>query len=235
MIKKSFIELFTALLLVFSILAETQFAGVEANPYSDYPPVWKLMYPQNNTVINTRDVNFTLVIESVLDYDYYYSIDVPITVDMRSLDGEEGKGKVPINVTLISEKPLIQYGPSLEKYQCNIQLQNLSDGQHVLTLWHGYYDFILTDWRHENPSDAIIFSIDTSAPSLTPTPTTPYLPPNDRNAPHLEPTFYLLPISVIVAIIVIAIIICRRGRLASKRFSPRYLLSQLRRIILNPK
>jgi hypothetical protein len=46
---------------------------------------------------------------------------------------------------------------------------------------------------------------------------TPYLPPNDRNAPHLEPTFYLLPISVIVAIIVIAIIIYRRGRLASKQ------------------
>jgi hypothetical protein len=71
------------------------------------------------------------------------------------------------------------------------------------------------------PSIGLLTStpIPSSIPSQTsnPTPTTPYLPPNDRNAPHLDPTFYLLPICVIIAIIVIAIIIYRRGRLASKQ------------------
>jgi hypothetical protein len=52
----------------------------------------------------------------------------------------------------------------------------------------------------------------TTSPTLT---IAPSLPPEGRNAPHLEPTFYLLPI-VIVAIIVISIIIYRR-RFASKQ------------------
>ena len=52
------------------------------------------------------------------------------------------------------------------------------------------------------------------SPSELPTPiptATPYLPPNDRNAPHLELIDYFLPISVILAVaIVISLFIYRR-------------------------
>jgi hypothetical protein len=74
-----------------------------------------------------------------------------------------------------------------------------------------------SDWS--NTQTITIGETSTSnSPSPTPqtsnpTPTTPYLPPNDRNAPHLDPTFYLLPISVIVAVIAIAIIIYRRMKI----------------------
>jgi hypothetical protein len=52
----------------------------------------------------------------------------------------------------------------------------------------------------------------TSIPTVTPTPTaTPYLPP-DRNAPHLDPTFYLLPISITVALVVLAVVVSRRRK-----------------------
>jgi|SRR5665647_421528 len=45
--------------------------------------------------------------------------------------------------------------------------------------------------------------IDINAQSPTPIPTaTPYLPPSDRNAPHLEPIYYLIPVSVVLAIII---------------------------------
>jgi hypothetical protein len=216
MIKKSFIAVVTILLLVISILAELQvFEVVEANPY--YPPIWKVESPQNNTIYNTNNINLTLIVESDFkNYDFYYSLDTAITSDMQSLhDGDEGVGKVPINVTLFSEIPINSNGWNRQVNHFSTQLYNLSDGQHVLTLWHGYYDFILTDWRHEHPSATINFSIDPTAPSLTPTPTptAPYLPPNDRNAPHLEPTFYLIPVSVIVAVvIVLSLLLYRRHR-----------------------
>jgi hypothetical protein len=62
----------------------------------------------------------------------------------------------------------------------------------------------------------------TPIPTITPTLTaTPYLPPN-RNAPHLDPIFYLLPISFIVIIIAIALVIFSRRktfqRIAGKGF-----------------
>jgi len=45
----------------------------------------------------------------------------------------------------------------------------------------------------------------------TPTPTqTPPLPPEDRNPPHLELTDYLLPISLILAIIIVSVLLYRR-------------------------
>ena len=50
----------------------------------------------------------------------------------------------------------------------------------------------------------------TKQPSLTYSPT-PYLP-LDRNAPHLDLIFYLIPIAVIFVAIVVSILICRRHR-----------------------
>ncbi len=56
----------------------------------------------------------------------------------------------------------------------------------------------------------INFAVDTTPASPTPipvisTPTvTPYQPPIDRNAPHLDPIYYLIPVSIVVAIVVLS-------------------------------
>jgi hypothetical protein len=136
-----------------------------------YPsPTWKVEFPQNNTVVyNTDNINLSLsVVSDYGYYDYYYSIDVPVTVDSL-------KGKVPINATLISEKPINPLNPwdhhLRYTFQSSIQLQNLTIGQHAITLYYCYDDFILTFWKHVSPSETIIFSIDTV--ESTPTPTVP--------------------------------------------------------------
>lgn len=50
-----------------------------------------------------------------------------------------------------------------------------------------------------------------ATPNSTPTPTpTVYSP--DRNAPHLDPIVYLIPVSVIVAVVVLSVLLYRRYR-----------------------
>lgn len=49
--------------------------------------------------------------------------------------------------------------------------------------------------------------------NTTPAPTsTPTIPQEDRNPPHLEPIVYLVPVSVIVAIIIFSVLLYRRHR-----------------------
>jgi hypothetical protein len=137
------------------------------------PPTWKVESPQNNTVIyNTDNINLSLKVESDYGYyDYYYSIDVPVTLD-------DLNGKVPINSTLISEKPINPWRPWDKhqiRYTCqsSIQVQNLTVGQHAITLYYSYDDFILDFWKHVKPSETIILSIGNVESTPTPTPTVP--------------------------------------------------------------
>ena len=60
--------------------------------------------------------------------------------------------------------------------------------------------------------------VDINAQTPTPIPTaTPYQPPSNRNAPHLDPIFYLIPVSVIVAIfIALSVLLYRRHRKTTK-------------------
>ena len=97
----------------------------------------------------------------------------------------------------------------------NGTLHNLSDGQHVLKL----VMYIGTQTTSELATyrETIYFNVVTdsyASPSTVPT-TTPILPPEDRNAPHLDPTFYLLPIAITVGLVVVAVVIHRRKK-ASK-------------------
>jgi hypothetical protein len=59
-------------------------------------------------------------------------------------------------------------------------------------------------------SPSQISSLTTTSPIPT---ATPYPPPN-RNAPHLDSTFYLLPISIILAIIIAVFVIYRRRKVS---------------------
>ncbi len=115
----------------------------------------------------------------------------------------------------------------------SLALPKLSEGPHNVTVYYGW-QYLGTN----NPSlerfevfayQTASFTVSTEVPitnqnvppstsNITTSPTStisefqtasPYLP-YDRNAPHLDPIFYLIPISIIVAIAVIANIILRR-------------------------
>jgi hypothetical protein len=60
--------------------------------------------------------------------------------------------------------------------------------------------------------------VDINAQTPTPIPTaTSYLPPSNRNAPHLAPIVYLIPISVIVAVVImLSVLLYRRHRKTAK-------------------
>jgi hypothetical protein len=85
-------------------------------------------------------------------------------------------GKIPVNLTITSTKnPTTSY--TTKTGQCNIELHNLTNGQHSVTIYYSYYDSIITDWRHFLPLTTINFSIDnTITPSSKPTPSIPEFP-----------------------------------------------------------
>jgi hypothetical protein len=70
------------------------------------------------------------------------------------------------------------------------------------------FDGVISDW-----SNTQTITIIESNNSPTPTST----PPTDRNPPHLDPTYYLIPVSVIVAIfIVLSVLLFIRHRKSPK-------------------
>jgi hypothetical protein len=126
------------------------------------PPEWIVLSPKNNTVYSPDSINLSFIAEAVYPYDYYYTIDTPIVV--TPVDGPEGLGKTLVDATLISETPRTEVS-SLKTFQCNTELHGLSEGQHNLTLYHGYD--ALPDWRYEPAFATIVFYIDSSAPKIS--------------------------------------------------------------------
>ncbi|MCW4004684.1 MAG: hypothetical protein NWE95_12315 [Candidatus Bathyarchaeota archaeon] len=154
----------TALMLTYVYIIQP--GQIDKSVYN-LDPFYKLAWAQNNqnnSVIQGADsLNITLTWKTVCIYDCYYSIDVPIIEDKfeEKPDEKIPLNLMPLNLAITSEKPL----PNnlLEKtYQCNIELQNLTDGQHSITLYYSYYDPIITTWKHYKPGSTINFSIDTS-------------------------------------------------------------------------
>ncbi len=99
----------------------------------------------------------------------------------------------------------------------NGTLHNLSDGQHMLKLV--MYIGSQTTSELATYRETIYFNVVTdsyASPSTVPT-TTPILPPKDRNAPHLDPIFYLIPASVIGAIVVLSVLVLRRHRKTAEK------------------
>jgi len=240
MIKKSFIAICAILLLVISILSAMQVELVDANPvpWQSTPntekPTLIIKSPQNySTYSANSSIYFNITAISPASWNATH-------MGVVHYIGGMGQLKVYIDNNLLPWD-ICKTNVSIDRSisSASFWLNQTALGQHILnvtveslTLYHGppYNNtHILSSIAsssgpvYEYPivvSDIVYFTKgQQSAPTPTqtsnPTPTTPYLPPNDRNAPHLEPTFYLLPISVIIAIIVIAIIIYRRGRPAS--------------------
>ena len=132
----------------------------KANPY--YPPEWIIKSPKNHTAYSLNSISFSFIVSSIFYYDYYYTIDTPIA--QTPIDGPTGQGKILVDATLISETPRTEVS-TLKTFQFAIELQGLSEGQHNLTLYHGYNVF--TGWRYEPASATIIFYVDSSVPEIT--------------------------------------------------------------------
>jgi hypothetical protein len=100
--------------------------------------------------------------------------------------------------------------PQRHYFTGQVELTNIPDGNHNLTITayaggfypdgnDGFYRFII------NGTSTVFFTVGNLATA------TPFLP-TDRNAPHLELTDYLLPISIILVIIIVSVLFYRRHR-----------------------
>jgi hypothetical protein len=149
-------------------------------------PTPLMISPLNQTTYNSNEVAVT------------YSINAKIVFSTYSLDTSE-------------------YAPKWTAFTGNTTLANLSEGSHKLMLGLSVqshsgvmYDYHRLTLYFNVGSNG---KISTLTPSFSPTPTaTPYLP-IDRNAPHLDPTFYLLAISITVALVVLAVFAYKRRKL----------------------
>jgi hypothetical protein len=123
----------------------------EANPYN--PVACTVFSPQNNTVYGNSTVEFSFKIDPIVKCKYYYSLDDQIKLKYVYLE----------NTSLTDS-----YGEPLPPvlYR-SIELADLSDGQHNLTIQHLYkYWFVENQWCA--PLDAsVIFYVDTTAPKIT--------------------------------------------------------------------
>ena len=132
----------------------------KANPY--YPPEWIIKSPKNHIAYSLNSISFSFIVSSIFYYDYYYTIDTPIA--QTPIDGPTGQGKILVDAILTSAIPRTEVS-TLKTFQFTIELHGLSEGQHSLTLYHGYNVF--TGWRYEPASATIIFYVDSSAPKIT--------------------------------------------------------------------
>jgi hypothetical protein len=154
-----------AALILIAALPSIQLSKIPKAAFS-LSPTFVLQSPKNNTAIHGTDsINITLTWETVFGYDYYYTFDDPAILHPNYL-GKIPLNFIPLNLTITSQKPLPAHWAGVDKtYQCNIQLENLTDGQHSVTLYYAGYDPIFTGLRDISSGATILFSID----NLTPT------------------------------------------------------------------
>ena len=121
----------------------------EANPFN--PVACTVYSPQNNTVYGNSTVEFSFKIDPIVECKYCYSLDEQklkyVYLEKTSLNDSYGEPLPPV------------------LYR-SIELADLSDGQHNLTIQHLYkYWFFENQWWA--PLDAsVIFYVDTTAPEI---------------------------------------------------------------------
>jgi len=177
------------------------------NAQSTPIPEITILYPTNGTFFN--------VSRGVVSFQLKYATNNTLSWIGYSIDG--GQNKTAYGEWYDLEQRLYdtEGNPSVRVYDV---FEN--NGNHNLTL---YANNTAGDWATRQTVTYLVnINADTTFPpttsnpttiqsaSLSPTPT-PTLSP--RNPPHLDPTYYLIPVSVIVAIfIVLSVLIFRRQR-----------------------
>ena len=137
------------------------------------------------------------------------------------------KHEVPLVYTInqaISPSERLSVGYSLDDetktVRGNTTITGLESGQHKITVLalingslYSEQSAYFTINASPNPTPTIP---ELPTATVTELPATSYLPLN-RNAPHLDPIFYLLPISIILIVIIAAIVVYRKRKLRSKQ------------------
>jgi hypothetical protein len=165
----------------------------------------KTVSPILNTtiVVDTNFIPPKPVMISPLNQTTYNSNQVPITYTINA--------KIILSAYMLDTS---DYAPKWLDLAGNITLTNLSEGSHKLKL--SLVIIPHAGVMYEHHYQTVYFNVESNETSsiLTPTPSpteTPFLPLN-RNAPHLDPTFYLLPISITVALVVLAVLAYKRRK-----------------------
>ena len=164
----------------------------------------KTVSPILNTtiVVDTNFIPPKPIMISPLNQTTYNSNQVPITYI--------------VNAKIIDSAYMLDtsdYAPKWLELSGNITLTNLSEGSHKLKLSLVIQPHAGVMYEHHYQT--VYFNVESNeagsilTPTPSPTPTeTLYLPlPLNRNAPNLDPIFYLLPISITLAIIILAIVL----------------------------
>jgi hypothetical protein len=184
------------------------------NAQSTPAPEISVLYPTNGTFFN--------VSMGVVSFQLKYATNNTLSWIGYSIDGSQNRTAYGEWYDLEQRLYDTEGNPSVWVYDV---FEN--DGNHNLTL---YANNTVGDWA--TPQTVTYFvniNADTTFPpttsnptsiqsaSLSPTSTLTLSPPEDRNPPHLDPTYYLIPVSVIVAIfIVLSVLLFRRHQKTTK-------------------
>jgi hypothetical protein len=178
------------------------------NAQSTPIPEIAILYPVNGTFFN--------VSRGVVSFQLKYATNNTLSWIGYNIDG--GQNKTAYGEWYDLEQRLYdtQGNPSVRVYDV---FEN--DGNHNLTL---YANNTAGDWATPQIVTYLVnINADTTFPPTTSNPTTiqsaslsptstSTLSPTDRNAPHLDPIYYLIPISIIVAIVIFSLLLFKRHR-----------------------
>jgi len=178
------------------------------NAQSASAPEISVLYPTNGTFFN--------VSRGVASFQLKYATNDTLSWIGYSIDG--GQNKTAYGEWYDLEQRLYdtEGNPSI---WVNDVFEN--DGNHNLTL---YANNTSGDWATPQIVTYLVnINADTTFPPTTSNPTTiqsaslsptstSTLSPTDRNAPHLDPIYYLIPVSIIVGIVILFLLFYRRHR-----------------------
>jgi hypothetical protein len=194
------------LMIIFLVQPIAQVIVVEANPFM-FGPEWKISLPEqsNSKTYQTSTVPIEVQIYTPTDYSKIIRIYYILDLNYSSNNNPQK------TLTVSNPQSITYYAKPSILYSATGNSDNLSNGNHTI-------DAYAANAKGETLK-SYTRNFQVNAISNYPTPTvTPYLPPNDRNAPHLDPTFYLLPISITVALVVLAVVVYRRRKKVSDSY-----------------
>jgi hypothetical protein len=178
------------------------------NAQSAAAPEISVLYPANGTFFN--------VSMGVVSFQLKYATNDTLSWIGYSVDG--GQNKTAYGEWYDLEQRLYDTDGNPSVW-VNDVFEN--DGNHNLTL---YANNTAGDWATPQIVTYLVnINADTTFPPTTSNPTTiqsaslsptstSTLSPRDRNAPHLDPIYYLIPVSMIVGIVILFLLFYRRHR-----------------------
>lgn len=161
-------------------------------------------------VTESQQVNLTIIVATAAWFYQTGNFNTSLSIDSQELENLSG---------------IFEWQPSamgeLYNRKYNITLSGLEDGSHSIKIrvTGEYYGpngspgiGVGITGNYDCEGSATIIVDDQT--KLSPTPTT--TPQTDRNAPHLDPIYYLIPVSIIVAVVVLSVLLYRRLRKTAK-------------------